>query len=170
MQRAGVTHKNINPSNITLTAETLTAKFIDFSSASQLTREPQQVHNLHRLEGTRAYMAPEQTGRMHQQVDTRTDMYALGVTFYQMLTGSLPFQSDNALEIVHAHLAVTPTEIEAINPHVPRMVSAIIAKQLAKHPEERYQSAYSLRQDLEACRAQWLERGVVDDFPLACDD
>ncbi|HSF30337.1 MAG TPA: hypothetical protein VLK82_07680 [Candidatus Tectomicrobia bacterium] len=87
-----------------------------------------------------------------------------------MLTGSLPFQSDNALEIVHAHLAVTPTEIEVIKPHVPRMVSAIVAKQLAKHPEERYQSAYGLRQDLEACHTQWLERGAVDDFPLARDD
>jgi serine/threonine protein kinase len=148
MERAGVLHKNINPSNIVMNAETLTAKFIDFSSASQLTREPQQVRNLHRLEGNLAYMAPEQTGRMHQQVDSRTDMYALGVTFYQMLTGSLPFQSDNALEIAHAHLAVTPTAIEAIHPRVPRMVSAIIAKQLAKHPEERYQSAYGLRQDL----------------------
>jgi serine/threonine protein kinase len=170
MQRAGVLHKNINPSNIVINAETLTAKFIDFSSASQLTREPQQVRNLHRLGGNLAYMAPEQTGRMHQQVDCRTDMYALGVTFYQMLTGSLPFQSDNALEIVHAHLAVTPTAIEAMHPHVPRMVSAIIAKQLAKHPEERYQSAYGLRQDLEACRTQWTERGIVDAFPLARHD
>ena len=104
MQRAGVMHKNINPSNIAINAETLTAKFIDFSlppnSRGNLNR-----CNLHRLEETLAYMAPEQTGRMHQQVDSRTDMYALGVTFYQMLTGSLPFQSDNALEIVHAHLA-----------------------------------------------------------------
>lgn len=141
MQRAGIMHQNINPGNIVLNAETLTAKFIDFGSASHLTREPQQVRSLHRLAGTLAYMAPEQTGRMNQQVDGRTDMYALGVTFYQMLTGSVPFRSDNALEIVHAHLAVTPTAIEAIQPHVPRMVSAIIAKLLAKHPEERYQSA-----------------------------
>jgi predicted ATPase/transcriptional regulator with GAF, ATPase, and Fis domain len=170
MQRAGILHHNINPSNIVLNAETLTAKFIDFSSASHLTREPQQVRNLHRLAGTLVYMAPEQTGRMNQQVDCRTDMYALGVTFYQMLTGAVPFRSDNALEIVHAHLAVMPTAIEATHPHVPRLVSAIIAKLLAKHPEERYQSAYGLRQDLEACHTQWMESGVVDAFPLARHD
>ncbi len=159
----GVIHKDIKPDNIFVNAQTGQLKLGDFGIASQLASETPVAQSLRQMQGTLAYMSPEQTGRMNQPLDYRSDFYSLGVTFYQMLTGRLPFESDDAMELVHAHLARTP----ATPPDVAPMLSAIVLKLLAKTANERYQSAAGLRADLEECRAQWTSNQTIEPFKLA---
>ena len=110
-----VIHKDIKPANILIHPETKEIKLIDFSIASLLPKEIQEIKNPNCLEGTLAYISPEQTGRMNRGVDFRSDFYALGVTFYELLTGELPFKSDDVMELVHCHIAKQPPAI--IKPH-----------------------------------------------------
>ncbi len=117
-----------------------------------------------------AYMSPEQTGRMHREADYRADFYSLGVLFYEMLTGKLPFQADEPAGWVHAHLAQKPTPPDALNQMTPPVVSAMVLKLLAKSPEERYQSAFGLQADLTRCFTRWRESGQIDRFPLGEHD
>src|SRR5262249_41221400 len=116
--------------------------------------------------GTLAYMAPEQTGRMNRSVDWRSDLYALGVTLYQMLTGSLPFKAAEPIEWVHCHIARQPVAPDDRVGGVPAPVSAIVMKLLAETAEDRYQTADGLRHDLQRCRTRWEAEGRIDDFPL----
>ncbi|OJJ15985.1 hypothetical protein BKI52_35010 [marine bacterium AO1-C] len=141
-----IVHRDINPNNIMITPDNQ-VKVIDLGLASQLPHKTFFVGN-HPLEGTIAYISPEQTGRMNRRVDYRSDLYSLGVTFYEMLTGRLPFQSTDKMEVVHAHLAVPPIPPEEINPSIPPILSKIVLKLLAKNAEDRYQSAYGLKVDL----------------------
>lgn len=146
---AGVVHKDLNPGNIVLNPATGEVKLIDFELAATLSRggaEPQRV-----LEGTLAYIAPEQTGRLNRPADHRADLYALGVTLYELLTGRLPFAGADPLELVHAHLARMPRPPHEIAPYLPPQFSAIIMKLLAKNPEDRYQSTAGLVADLAFC-------------------
>lgn len=159
----GVIHKDIKSDNIFINAQTLQLKLGDFGIASQLTSETPVAQSLQQMQGTLAYMSPEQTGRMNQPLDYRSDFYSLGVTFYQMLTGRLPFESDDAMELVHAHLAKTP----ATPPDVAPVLSGIILKLLAKTARERYQSAADLIADLAECRAQWRFNQSIEPFELA---
>ncbi len=159
----GVIHKDIKPDNIFINAQSGQLKLGDFGIASQLTTETPIAQSLQRMQGTLAYMSPEQTGRMNQPLDYRSDFYSLGVTFYQMLTGRLPFESDDAMELVHSHLAKTPATPSDVAP----ILSAVILKLLAKTANERYQSAAGLRADLEECRAQWTAKGAIESFELA---
>ncbi|HEY9302488.1 MAG TPA: AAA family ATPase, partial [Phormidium sp.] len=165
-----VIHKDINPSNIVFNPATGQVKLIDFSIsiASNLENIPSKNPNF--LEGTLAYMSPEQTGRMNRVVDYRTDFYSLGVTFYEILGGQLPFSTTDPMELVHCHIAKQPVPLAEIAPEIPQTVSDIVMKLLAKTPEERYQSAWGLKADLESCLFQWQTSGVVSEFPLGRQD
>lgn len=161
-----VIHKDIKPQNIIINPINLAVKLIDFSIASQLSRENPTVSNPNLIEGTLAYMSPEQTGRMNRSLDYRTDFYSLGVTFYQMLTGLLPFDSNDALEIIHSHIAKTPVSPHEINLGIPPAVSNIVMKLLAKTAEDRYQSALGLKADLELCLQQLENNGQIGEFTI----
>jgi PAS domain S-box-containing protein len=165
-----IIHKNIQPRNILLIPETGQIKITEFSIASLLSREYQTVSQPGLLEGTLDYMSPEQTGRMNRAIDYRTDFYALGVTFYQMLTGRLPFQANDSMELVHCHIAKQPLPPHELNPDIPLAVSSIVMKLLSKMAEDRYQSARGLKVDLETCLNLWQETGKIESFILGQQD
>ncbi|WP_434425740.1 serine/threonine protein kinase [Nannocystis pusilla] len=149
----GVIHKDIKPANIILNPRTGEVKLTDFAIASALATESVALAAPERLVGTLAYMAPEQTGRVGRGIDQRADLYALGVTFFELLTGRRPFAQSDAMELVHAHLARTPPDPAALEPSIGRELSAIVLKLMAKNVDERYRSAHALRADLEYLRA-----------------
>jgi predicted ATPase/serine phosphatase RsbU (regulator of sigma subunit)/tRNA A-37 threonylcarbamoyl transferase component Bud32 len=148
---ANIIHKDINPTNIVFNTTSNQIKIIDFGISSRLPRETLTFKNPTQLEGTLAYISPEQTGRMNRAVDYRTDLYSLGVTFYELLAGELPFKATEALELVHCHIAKTPEHICEINADVPPVLSQIVRKLMAKNVEDRYQSGFGLKLDLEKC-------------------
>src|SRR5499427_5914559 len=165
----GLIHKDIKPSNILVSAATGQVWLTGFGIASRLPRERQSPEPPEFIAGTLAYMAPEQTGRMNRSIDSRSDLYSLGVTLYQMLTGSLPFTASDPMEWVHCHIArMPPPPSERLN--APAPVSGIIMKLLAKTPEERYQTASGLESDLRRCLAAWETQHRVDEFPLGKKD
>ena len=165
-----IIHKDIKPDNILIHPETQQVQLIDFSISSLLPKEQQQLVNPAGLEGTLAYIAPEQTGRMNRGLDYRTDFYGLGVTLYELLTGRLPFSSDDPLELLHCHIAQSPPPpaelLDAQGQTYPTTLSAIIMKLMAKNAENRYQSALGLKHDLERCLRSWEATGIVDEFEL----
>jgi PAS domain S-box-containing protein len=161
-----IIHKDIKPQNILINPETKQVRLIDFSISSLLPRENQEIANPNVLEGTLAYMSPEQTGRMNRGIDYRTDYYSLGVTFYELLTGQLPFHSTDPLELVHCHIARMPTPPTQVNPAIPQVLNDIVMKLMAKTAEERYQTAFGLRYDLEKCLEQYLATGSIAAFKL----
>ncbi|MEO0685005.1 MAG: serine/threonine-protein kinase PknK, partial [Cyanobacteria bacterium J06649_11] len=165
-----VIHKDIKPANILIHPDSKQVKLIDFSIASLLLKETQEIQNPNVLEGTLAYLAPEQTGRMNRGIDYRSDFYALGVTLYELLTGRLPFVTDDPLELVHCHIAKIATPIHQVNTAVPSMVGAIVAKLMAKNAEDRYQSALGIKHDLQECLSQWKETGAITEFELGRRD
>ena len=165
-----IIHKDIKPANLLIHPTSKAVQLIDFSIASLLPKEKQELQSPNRLEGTLAYLAPEQTGRMNRGVDYRADYYALGCTLYQLLTGRLPFEADDPLELVHCHLAKVATPVHQINPTVPQSLSAVVAKLMAKNAEARYQSALGLKHDLEQCLTQWKNTGTIATFDLGQRD
>ncbi|MEG5162966.1 AAA family ATPase [Microcoleus sp. AT3-A2] len=167
---ANIIHKDINPSNIVFNPTTGQLKIIDFGISTQLTREMPTLKNPNVLEGTLAYISPEQTGRMNRSIDYRTDFYSLGVTFYELLTGKLPFETEDALEIVHCHIARQPLPPHEIKPEIPLIVSQIVSKLMAKNAENRYQTALGLKQDLEMCLVQLQETDSIEEFDLGTLD
>lgn len=165
-----IIHKDINPSNFVINPATGQLKVIDFGISTQLSRENPTLKNPRVLEGTLAYISPEQTGRMNRSLDYRTDFYSLGVTFYELLTGQLPFPTTDALELVHCHIAQQPEPLHQINPAVPLTLSDLILKLMAKTAEARYQTAAGLQADLEICAGQYLAQGKIDPFALGDQD
>ncbi|WP_066380313.1 hybrid sensor histidine kinase/response regulator [Anabaena sp. CA = ATCC 33047] len=165
-----IIHKDIKPDNILVNLKSNDIKIIDFSISSCLSRENLLVSHPSGLEGTLAYMSPEQTGRMNRGIDYRTDFYSLGVTFYEMLTQQLPFIATDALEIVHCHIAKTPLSPKDINPEIPPAISDIVMKLLAKTAEERYQNALGLKADLEACFRELQATGKIANFVVGTSD
>ncbi len=159
-----IIHKDIKPQNILIKPKNRQIKLIDFSIATRLEKENPTVSNPNYLEGTLAYMSPEQTGRMNRSIDYRTDFYSLGVTFYEILAGQLPFNSNDPMELVHSHIAKQPRSLNQLNPEIPTAVVDIVMKLLAKTAEERYQSARGLLADLEKCLKQLEESGQIKDF------
>ncbi|MBU7584620.1 MAG: AAA family ATPase [Nostoc sp. TH1S01] len=165
-----IIHKDIKPSNILINPDTKQVKLIDFSIASLLPRETQTLVSPNVLEGTLAYISPEQTGRMNRGIDYRTDFYSLGVTFYELLTGELPFKSHDAMEWVHCHIAKKPPLVNQIHPAIPSVLAEIVSKLMAKNAEDRYQSALGLKYDLEKCCLQLKENGSIESFAIAQRD
>ncbi|MEG4534835.1 AAA family ATPase [Microcoleus sp. D2_18a_D3] len=167
---ANIVHKDINPSNIVFNPEIGQLKIIDFGISTKFTRENPTVKNPNVLEGTLAYISPEQTGRMNRSLDYRTDFYSLGVTFYELLTGQLPFETNDALELVHCHIAKVPISPHQINPEIPQALSDIVMKLMAKTAEERYQSGFGIKNDLAECLHQLQTTGNISDFSLGTQD
>jgi predicted ATPase/signal transduction histidine kinase/tRNA A-37 threonylcarbamoyl transferase component Bud32 len=172
---ANIVHKDINPGNIVFNPATQQLKLIDFGIATQLNRENPTPNHSHVLEGTLAYLSPEQTGRMNRSLDYRTDFYSLGVTFYELLTGTLPFTSTDALELIHCHIAKQPPSVlghpsSVSGRKIPQVVADIVMKLMAKMAEDRYQSAWGLLADLQKCRDRLETTGRIDPFPLGSQD
>ncbi|MBD2437089.1 hybrid sensor histidine kinase/response regulator [Nostoc sp. FACHB-110] len=159
-----IIHKDIQPHNILINPNTNQIKIIDFSIASRLSRENQIIQDLNLLEGSLAYMSPEQTGRMNRSIDYRTDFYSLGVTFYEMLTGRRPFIAVDPLELLHSHIAKIPLPPHELNNKIPLGISDIVMKLLAKTAEERYQNALGLKADLQLCLHQLQATDKIENF------
>ena len=170
VHRRGLIHKDIKPSNVLANAAMDQAWLIGFGIASRLPRECQSAEPPEFISGTLAYMAPEQTGRMNRSIDSRSDLYALGVTLYEMLTGTLPFKASDPMELVHCHIARQPTPPCERVKSVARAVSAIIMKLLAKTAEDRYQTATGVETDLRRCLAEWETQNRIDEFQLGEQD
>ncbi|MCY1022299.1 trifunctional serine/threonine-protein kinase/ATP-binding protein/sensor histidine kinase [Pyxidicoccus sp. MSG2] len=164
LHRNRVIHKSIQPAHILYNRRTGEAKLTHFDFASRLDRETQVLRSIHRLEGHLAYISPEQTGRMNRAVDYRSDLYSLGVTLYQLLTGRPPFEATDPVSLVHGHIAVEPTPPHALRPQVPPALSDIVLKLLAKRAEDRYQSAYGLTEDLKECADRLRVEDSLDGF------
>ncbi|MEH2129015.1 AAA family ATPase [Nostoc sp.] len=170
LYRHRIIHKDIKPANILINPETKQVKLIDFSIASLLPRETQEIYSPNVLEGTLAYLSPEQTGRMNRGIDYRSDYYSLGVTFYELLTGHLPFESNDPMELVHCHIAKQPEQLRGREEEIPEVLCEIVMKLMAKNAEDRYQSALGLKFDLEKCLSQLQEIGRVKSFQLGQRD
>ena len=158
-----IIHKDIKPANIIINLESNQIKLTDFSIASQTGTETTQfISHPNQLEGTLAYISPEQTGRMSRPVDYRTDFYSLGVTLYELLTRQLPFVSNDALELVHCHMAKIPTPIQTLNPNVPDAIVQMVEKMMSKNAEDRYQSAAGMLADFTQCLKEHEATGHIE--------
>ncbi len=164
VHRRGVVHRDLNPQHVIVLADG-GVRLTGFRNASLLRVDA----SLTAFQGSPAYMAPEQTGRMNRSVDKRADLYALGIVLYELLTGRVPFEGKDLLEWTHAHLARLPIPPEQLDDRVPAAVSAIVLKLLSKQPEDRYHGAAGVQRDLERC-AEALARGDRGPFALASDD
>ncbi|KAB8318835.1 AAA family ATPase [Tolypothrix campylonemoides VB511288] len=169
IHKVPIIHKNIKTSNIFINPKTKQVKLTGFSSAITLTREQQTISKTKLPESSLAYISPEQTGRMNRSLDYRTDLYSLGITFYEMLTGIVPFTTTDPIELVHYHIAKQPVQ-PSQKREIPKAVSDIVMKLLAKNAEDRYQSAAGLKFDLENCLLQLQNTGTIEDFPLGRRD
>jgi predicted ATPase/signal transduction histidine kinase len=166
--RQGLIHKDVKPANA-LVDDSDHVWLTGFGFASRLQHERQVPVTPEVIAGTFAYMAPEQTGRMNRSIDSRSDLYSLGVTFYQMLTGALPFAAADPLEWIHCHIARQPAA-PVDRPGVTKALSDIVMRLLAKNAEERYQTAAGLEADLRRCLMEWQLQGRIDPFTLGADD
>lgn len=166
-----IIHKDVKTDNIILNVETLSVTLTDFSISSPFSYSSTEENvAAESLSGTLAYISPEQTKRLNRSVDYRTDFYSLGVTFFEMLTASLPFTKKDPIELIYSHLAEAPPLAHTINKKIPKQLALIIAKLMAKAPEERYQCASGLKEDLQKCFAQWQQNKKIDLFPLGQND
>ncbi len=169
LHRARVIHGNLNPHSVWFDTRSLETRVTDFSRASRgigagLTAEVKPQWNDYR------YIAPEQTGRTSGRIDPRTDLYGVGVLLYQLLCGKPPFDGNDSIELIHAHLARVPIAPHVVNPEVPQPVSQIVMKLLSKSAEERYQTARGLESDLDECLKQWRSNSAIVGISLGIRD
>jgi predicted ATPase/signal transduction histidine kinase/tRNA A-37 threonylcarbamoyl transferase component Bud32 len=162
----GIVHKDLKPENILVCPDSGEVKIADFGIASRLPREQPAVGPPALIEGSLPYLSPEQTGRTNRAIDSRSDLYSLGVTFYQMLTGRLPFAANDPVEWVHCHVARAPQSPAELVPELPETITRIVLKLLSKMPEDRYQSARGLEHDWQRCLVEWRVHGLIEPFPL----
>src|SRR5215470_6731791 len=155
LHKRALIHKDVKPANVLVDSAIGQVWLMGFGIASRLRREHQAPEPPEFIAGTLPYMAPEQTGRMNRSIDSRSDLYTLGVTLYEMLTGKLPFTAADPIEWVHCHIARHPVPPHERLKSVPAPVSTIVMKLLAKTPEERYQTASGVESDLRRCLAEW---------------
>ena len=166
----GVIHKDIKPANVIVDPVKPHVWLTGFGIASRLPRERQLPEPPEVLAGTLAYMAPEQTGRVNRSIDSRSDLYSLGITFYEMLTGSLPFAASDPMDWVHCHIARQPPLPSERVSGVPGSVCAITMKLLSKTAEERYQTVAGVERDLRRCLGEWEAQGYIRDFAPGSQD
>lgn len=164
LHKNNIIRKDIKPANILINDKENIVKIADFGIAVISSENNENLFTSDAVQGTLVYMSPEQTGRMNREIDYRTDLYYLGVTFYEMLLNSVPFKSDDPLEIIHSHIVRAPKLVSDINPDIPEMISLRINKLLAKTADERYQNAFGLMYDLEECLDQLKSRGDIQEF------
>ncbi|MGE5703989.1 MAG: helix-turn-helix transcriptional regulator [Clostridia bacterium] len=167
LHRCGIIHKDLKPDNLIINPLTKRVTLIDFSHS---TRYRQKGTNMHSLGGSMPYMSPEQTGRMNRPIDFRSDLYSLGIVFYEMLTGQFPLHGETKMEWAHAHIAKKPIPVHHRVPGLPRMISELVMKLLAKTAEDRYQSAQGLLADLQHCWQEWERIGEIQPFALGEKD
>jgi signal transduction histidine kinase/tetratricopeptide (TPR) repeat protein len=167
---AGVTHGGIKPHNILVQPGTLTVRLTDFITPLDIRDVSHFIYDADFVRGTLAYTSPEQTGRINHRVDFSTDLYSLGIVFYELLTGCLPFFSTDPLELIHSHLAEEAPGVHEINAEVPPQLGHVVAKLLLKEPEKRYQSAAGLLADLRRCRDEYAALGHIAAFPIGLYD
>jgi PAS domain S-box-containing protein len=171
LHQRGIIHKDIKPANVLVEAATGECWLTGLGLASRLPRERQRPSEPPEfIAGTLAYMAPEQTGRMNRSVDSRSDLYSLGVTLYQIFTGALPFTASDPMEWVHCHVARQPTTAGERRPSLPATLSAVIMKLLAKTAEERYQTAAGVASDLRRCLSEWNTHRHIEAFTIGEQD
>jgi len=165
-----IIHQNLNPPNLVLNRQTGQVKIIDFGSSTMFYEKNSEFCCPNFSVDTLPYISPEQTGRMNCSFDYRSDFYALGVTFYELLTGQLPFTSTDTLDLVHSHVAKWPTSPHQVKSDIPEIISQIILKLLAKNPQDRYQSSHGLKADLIRGLTAWQTEGQIEPFPVGvCD-
>lgn len=165
-----IIHKDIHPDNILITPNGAKLCIANFGASTQLVQEKQELRINDYLKGTLTHISPEQTGRMNRSIDYRSDFYSLGVLLYQTLCNRLPFEFDDSLEIIHAHIARYPTPPHLVNSAIPKVLSNIVMKLLSKNAEERYQSETGLLWDLEECLKQWKKSQTISNFKIATKD
>ncbi len=170
VHEAGITHGGIKPHNILVESGTLTIRLTDFITPLDIRDVSHFIYDPEFVRGTLAYTSPEQTGRINHRVDFSTDLYSLGIVFYELLTGKLPFFSTDPLELIHSHLAEEAPKIHEVDSTIPRQLGEIVAKLMLKQPEKRYQSPVGLVADLIRCRDEFLTTGKVPDFPVGLHD
>jgi predicted ATPase/two-component sensor histidine kinase len=177
IHQAGIIHKNLQSANIVIDPKTLNVKILDFSFATILNKEVSTFSNAITsarsnvaLKETFGYISPEQTGRMNRALDYRSDFYSLGVIFYEIFTGNLPFNTDNLTELIYSHLAAKPISLDRFNGEIPLIVSSIVLKLLSKNAEDRYQTTSGLIVDLQTCLDDLLNRGTIETFTLGKAD
>lgn len=165
-----VIHGDVTPSNILWNPATMDIRLTDFGFASEIRREHQGLLADSLSETSLPYVSPERSGRMNRDLDHRADLYSLGATFYELLTGSLPFVASDRTEWIYCHVTRQPRPPTEVNAAIPELLSRIVLRLIEKNPEERYQSARGLLHDLEECRARWTASGRIDPFPLGSAD
>lgn len=170
IHKNGIIHKDISPDNILLDPEENKVHIIDFELGTQQQYQQTNYKGASVIEGTLHYISPEQTGRMNRVIDYRADIYSLGVIFYEMLSGTKPFDNEDALELIHCHIALLPKPLSSHNPQIPEILTKIVEKLMAKNAEDRYQSLVGLRIDLEHCHAEWQKNRKMEPFELGKGD
>ena len=162
-----VIHRNLTSDNILVNPELLEVQIVDFGQSIKLDIKTVHLSNPELLEGTLSYFSPEQTGRMNRVLDYRSDLYSIGVIFYELFTGRLPFEMKDPLKLIHSHLAVYPASPDEINPELPTQIARIIRVLLSKNAEDRYQSGFGLEADLKQCIELLDSTGKIDDFDIS---
>ena len=170
VHEAGIIHGGVKPHNILLKPDTLDIRLIDFITPLDVREVSHFIYECTFVKETLAYTSPEQTGRISHRVDFSTDLYSLGIVFYEMLTGRLPFFSTDPLELIHSHLAEEAPPLHELNPKIPPVLSRIVNRLTLKQPEKRYQSGSGLLADLKRCQDEYLTEGVISEFPLGSLD
>lgn len=170
LHKIDIVHGDIKPDNILINRDTGEVKVTGFGFATDFTGEREAVYDPEIIQHTLPYLSPEQTGRMNRSVDYRTDMYSLGISCYEMLTGRPPFTSEDPMSIIHGHIAISPSTPNKIDATVPPIISDIVMKLISKSNEDRYQNSYGLMVDLKECQTQLLNNGNIERFNLATHD
>ncbi|MEJ2692405.1 MAG: serine/threonine-protein kinase [Candidatus Thiodiazotropha sp.] len=170
LYRLRIVHKAINPAHIIFNTDSGEFRLVGFGDAEELAHSGLTLKPAMNSEENLAYISPEQTGRMNRPIDYRTDFYSLGVTSYRILTGKLPFEADDAMGMIHSHIAKAPIPPSELDPNIPRVVSDIVMKLMAKIADDRYQSGWGLKSDLDKCLGDFRKEGAIHPFELGRED
>lgn len=170
LHNSGLVHNNISPTNILVNPKSLKTCLIDFDYASFIQSKTSHIGNPVNLTGNLSYISPEQTGRLNSVVDTRSDLYALGVSLFEVLTGQLPFNNEDPIELIHAHIAKSAPKVEDVNAKIPNVISQMVEKLMAKNADLRYQTVEGLMHDVVTLRNEFIKTGEVDSIPIGAED